>query len=328
MHTFRNMEYVHRPIPGRRYHTRLWRPLLAMAVCAIAALACEHLPLRADDDLPYRQQQDVVYGEVHGTGLLMDIFTPKGEANGLGIIDVVSGAWSSDRGKIRDHTLAQVYNIFCKRGYTVFAARPGSKSRYTGAEMDQNVKLAIRFAKQRAADYRIDPARLGITGASAGGHLATLAALTPIAARPLAKQAVDRLDTSVCAVAVFFPPTDFLEWQEGRPIDPGVLGPLLFVGGIRGHNDDEIRSAARAISPLHRVANPQPPFLLIHGDADRVVPLSQSRKLVDAINQAGGNAELIVKEGGGHPWLTISNEVGVIADWFDKRLRSAPETKP
>ena len=328
MHTFRNIDSIHRPLRSRRDHTRICRSLWAMAVCAIAAWACERSTLQADDGLPYRQQQDVVYAEVHGTGLLMDIFTPKGEANGLGIIDVVSGAWSSDRGKIRDHTLAQFYNIFCKRGYTVFAARPGSKSRYTGAEMDQNVKLAIRFAKQRAADYRIDPARLGITGASAGGHLATLAALTPVAHDLQNKQRIDQLDTSVCAVAVFFPPTDFLEWQEGKPIDPSVLGPLLFVGGIRGHNDDEIRSAAKAISPLHRVANPQPPFLLIHGDADKVVPLSQSRKLVEAINQAGGNAELIVKEGGGHPWLTISNEVGVMADWFDKRLRTTPETKP
>lgn len=319
---------THRFHGVRRPHTSAWHQLMAVAAWAILAFNSLRAETLADDDLPYRQQQDVVYAEVHGTGLLMDIFTPKGDGNGLGIIDVVSGAWSSDRGKIRDHTLAQFYNIFCKRGYTVFAARPGSKSRYTGAEMDQNVKLAIRFAKQRAADYRIDPARLGITGASAGGHLATLAALTPVAHHPQTAKAIDHLDTSVCAVAVFFPPTDFLEWQEGKPIDPGVLGPLLFVGGIRGHNDEEIRSAARAISPLHRVANPQPPFLLIHGDADKVVPLSQSKKLVDAINQAGGTAELIVKPGGGHPWLTISNEVGVMADWFDKRLRSAPETKP
>jgi len=84
-------------------------------------------PVRAQKSasLPYDQQMDVVYGEVHGTGLLMDIFTPKRKANGLGIIDVVSGAWHSDRGKIREHTLAQVYTIFCSRGYTVFAIRPG-----------------------------------------------------------------------------------------------------------------------------------------------------------------------------------------------------------
>jgi len=62
----------------------------------------------------YDQKMDVVYGEVHGTGLLMDVFTPKGKPNGLAIIDVVSGAYRSDRSKIRDHTLAQVYTIFLR----------------------------------------------------------------------------------------------------------------------------------------------------------------------------------------------------------------------
>src|SRR5438094_4504704 len=137
----------------------------------VAAVAAETAPN------PYEQRMDLVYGEVHGTGLLMDVFTPKGKANGLGIIDVVSGAYYSDRGKIREHTLAQVYATFCSRGYTVFALRPGSRTRYTGAEMGAHVKMGIRYVKLHAAEHKIDPERLGITGASAGGHLATLAAV-------------------------------------------------------------------------------------------------------------------------------------------------------
>ena len=78
---------------------------------------------------------------------------------------------------------------------------------------------------------------------------------------------------------------------------------------------------ARAISPLYQVNRPTIPFLLIHGDADEVVPLSHSKKLVDAILAEGGSAELIVKVGGGHPWLTLPNEVAVMADWFDKQLK-------
>ena len=276
----------------------------------------------ANDGLAYEQQQNVVYAEVHGTGLLMDIFTPTATPNGLAIVDVVSGAWYSDRGKIRDHTIAGVYEIFCSRGYVVFAARPGSKTRYTASEMDQHVKNAIRFTKENAERYGIDPDRIGITGASAGGHLATLAALTPAAAEPDAREALARHDTTVAAVGVFFPPTDFLNWSDDQPIDPKVLGPLLFVGGAEGHADAEIQEAVRQISPLYRVAKPTAPFLLIHGDADPLVPLSQSEKLVDAINHAGGSAELIVKQGGGHPWLTIPVEVKVLADWFDKQLRN------
>src|SRR6476661_4648314 len=77
--------------------------------------------------LSYDQKMDVVCGEVHGTGLLMDVFTPKGKANGLAVIDVVSGAFFSDRGKIREHAMGRIYQIFCARGYTVFALRPGSR---------------------------------------------------------------------------------------------------------------------------------------------------------------------------------------------------------
>src|ERR1051326_8754971 len=126
----------------------------------------------------YDQKIDVVYGEAYGTGLLLDVFTPKQNANGLGIVDVVSGAYYSNRGKIRDHIRAQVYTTFCAHGYTVFAIRPGSRPRYTVLEMAEHVQTGIRYVKTHASEYEIDPERLGLTGASAGGHLATLAAVT------------------------------------------------------------------------------------------------------------------------------------------------------
>ena len=119
---------------------------------------------------------------------------------------------------------------------------------------------------------------------------------------------------------MFFPPTDFLDWDGNKAIRLEVLGPLLFVGGANGHSEDEIKEAAKAISPLYRVGKPTIPFLLIHGDADNVVPLSQSKKLIEALKKAGGSAELIIKPGGGHPWLTLPQEVKVLADWFDKQL--------
>jgi acetyl esterase/lipase len=282
----------------------------------------------ANEGPGFVQTQDVVFAEVHGTGLLMDVFTPTGTANGKAIVDIASGAWYSDRGKIRDHTLAQVYSTFCGRGYVVFAIRPGSKTRYTALEMDQHVKLAIRHVKENATKYNIDANKLGLTGASAGGHLATLAALTPVASDPNAKNKLDRHDTSVAAVAVFFPPTDFLGWRDGKMVDPKVLGPLLAVGAssakevvLNGKSDEELNELAKAISPLYQVQKPTIPFLLIHGDADEVVPLSHSQKLVKAIRSAGGSAELIGKEGGGHPWPTLPVEVAVMADWFDKQLK-------
>lgn len=290
----------------------------ALAVVGIA-WSTAWIANAAQESSIYQQKMDVVYGEVHGTGLLMDVFVPTGKTNGLGIVDVASGAWYSDRGKIRDHARAGMYDIFCSHGYTVFAVRPGSVSRYTTSEMAQNVKTGIRWVKEHSAEFGIAPDRLGLTGASAGGHLAALAALTPEQAQTNARNPLLRHDTHVKAVGVFFPPTDFLDWN-GRQAPMIILGQLLFVGGAAGRTEDEIRREATAVSPALQVKGVSPPFLVFHGDADPLVPLQQSQKLVGALKSAGGDAELIVKKGGGHPWPTIAEEVELMAKWFDKHL--------
>jgi len=296
-----------------------------LAVCACLTILISPAVVAQDSSAtPYDQKVDVVYGEAHGTGLLMDVFTPKEKPNGLAIIDVVSGSYYSDRRKIRDHTLAQLYKIFCSRGYTVFAIRPGSRTRYTGLEMEEHVQTGIRYVKQHAAEYKIDPERLGLTGASAGGHLATLAAVTPAEGKPDAGEPALRYSTRVRAAAVFFPPTDFLDW-DGKPANKKTLGDLFFLGGIQGHSEEEIKERARQLSPALLVKAMPIPFLIIHGDADPLVPLQQSQKMVEALKAAGGSAELIVKKGGGHPWPTLPEEVKIMADWFDQHL---PETKP
>ncbi len=82
----------------------------------------------------------------------------------------------------------------------------------------------------------------------------------------------------------------------------------------------EVTQMLKQISPARLVTANAPPFLLIHGDADQVVPLQQSELMLAALKQANVPAELIVKKGGGHPWLTIHEEVQVIAEWFDKQL--------
>ncbi|MCC6489519.1 MAG: prolyl oligopeptidase family serine peptidase [Candidatus Hydrogenedentes bacterium] len=289
---------------------------LAVVLFCVAAVSAA-----AQEELPYTQQENVVYAEIHGTGLLADIYKPKGDSNGLGVIDVVCGAWHSDRGKINDHTKAQVFSIFCSKGYTVFAMRPGSVSKYTGEEMRENVLTAIRWVKSKASEYGVDPNRLGMLGASAGGHLATLAAVTPEEADPAAKDPLKHADTRVKAVAVFFPPTDLAEMIAGSPNLSETISNLLFAGGVEGHTPEEIQEKAIAISPSRQVkSGALPPFLLIHGDADPLVPLRQSELFVDAVKAAGGQAELIVKPGGAHPWPTLPEEVAVMAEWFDKQL--------
>jgi len=266
----------------------------------------------ADDSAkPYTQQKDVVIVQSHGVAITMDVFTPTENSNGLGIIDVASGGWSSDRGKIKDHDMAQVYNIFCGRGYTMFAVRPGSSSRFSAHDMVNHLESAIREIQKNAKQYGIDPDRMSITGASAGGHLASLVAV--------------RQKVNLVAAGVFFPPTDFLEYGKLK-IDPSkdsrmskIARALAYPDRGADLTDEEITEQLTAISPALQVTEGAPPFLLIHGDADPLVPLQQSQKLLAALKAKNVPAELIIKEGGGHPWLTIPVEVAKMADWFDKQ---------
>src|SRR4029450_9958097 len=188
-------------------------------------------------EAPYVQKENEVYGEVHGVGLLMDIFAPRGKGNGLGIVDVISGAWYSDRGKIRDHMRARTFDILCGKGYTAFASRPGSVTKFSAPEMLANLNTGIRWVKEHAKEYGVDAERLGMMGASAGGHLACLAAVTAEDGKADGGKTAtstgvkggagetaraDGRKTArsrrVKGAAVFFPPTDFLNWG-GKAID-------------------------------------------------------------------------------------------------------------
>lgn len=291
------------------------RPL-AFAICLLCAA-----PVFAAS-LPYEQNQDLVYAEPDGIGLLMDVFVPTGRKNGLAIVDIASGAWHSDRGKIRDHQMAKMYDVFCGKGYTVFAIRPGSRSRFTAEEMVRNVKTGIRWVKAHADEYGIDADRLGLSGASAGGHLAAMTVVTREDGRPDAKDRLARLSTDVAAVGIFFPPTNFIQWGEGKP-DLNQLGDILFHGGIDCQSEAEIEEKARAISPGLLVNGPTPPFLIWHGDADPLVPLQQSEFFVEKLKAAGTDVEFHIKPGGGHPWMTIPEEVAMMGDWFDGKLVGA-----
>ena len=276
--------------------------------------------------LPFTQHENIVYAEIHGVGLLMDVFTPQGEKNGLGIIDVISGSWHSDRGKVRDHLRVQTFHILCRKGYTVFAIRPGSMTKFSAPEMLSHLNQGIRWVKEHAPEYGIDPERLGLMGASAGGHLACLAAVTAEDGPVDPSNGSPGISTRVKATAVFFPPTDFLMYGDKR-IDVHVddrLGQLVrrlaFTHGLRNETADEVTQLVTQISPARLVTVQAPPFLLIHGDADPIVPLQQSETMYDSLKRAGVSADLIVKKGGGHPWLTMHEEVQIMADWFDQQL--------
>ena len=277
-------------------------------------------------------QTQRIYAEAHGTGLVMDVLGPAGPANGAAILDVVSSGWQCDRVVYNEHLGFGLCDALCARGFTVFAMLPGSSDLFTGVEMVRHVHAAIRHVRAHAKEFAINPVRLGLVGASAGGHLATLAALTPHPARPESRDAWRRPGTTVNAVAAFFPPADLVNFGGVRldryHIEGLNVAGLLFRGGLTGRTQPEILARLEELSPVrvaaqfcerHPDAVP-PPLKLFHGTADRVVPLDQSERLRDAWRAAGGRAELQTREAADHAWTDNDAELGQTAAWFEETL--------
>lgn len=278
----------------------------------------------AENEAPYRQTQNILYGETDGIGLLMDVFVPvqpQGPGQGLGLVCITSGAWKADRGMMEAHQRIGIFDVLCGHGYTVFAVRPGSLSAFTAEQMLSHAGAGIRYVKGHAAEYGIDPDRLGLTGLSAGGHLALLAAMRAEPANPAAEEALERLGTGVQAVGVFCPATNFLDWN-GQKYGLNLMEwKLAFRDGAEGKTEAQKEAAAKAISPFFQVKAGLPPFMLIHGDADSVIPVQQSISLAKALQDAGNRVQLIIKEGADHSWPTIREEMEKMAQWFDGQLR-------
>jgi len=202
-----------------------------------------------------------------------------------------------------------------------------SQPKFAIPEIVADVHRAVRFVRANARTYGVRPNRIGILGSSSGGHL-VLSIATQGAAGPAdAKDPVERESSAVQAAACFFPPTDFLNY--GRPgicgVGAGPLAPLQAAFGPRALDPQERLSLGREISPIYFVTARLPPTLIIHGDADTVVPLQQSESFVQRAKAAGAaNVQLIIRPGKGHGWGDFwrsREDVTAFADWFDRYLR-------
>lgn len=275
---------------------------------------------------PYRQTMNVVFAEAHGIGLLMDVFTPatsEGPGRGRGIICVASGGWTSDRTMVQNYESGGVFAALCERGYTVFAVRPGSLTAFTVEQMLDHLSASIRYIKAHASEFSVDPARLGLIGVSAGGHLTCLSAARPLAADPEAPDMEARWDTGVQAAVAFCPPTDFLDWNGTKYGLDLMEWRLIPRNGVFGMSTQEIDEAVAAISPARLPWSGAPPLLLVHGDADELVPLQQSTSLAESLQNAGADVHLEIVPGAIHSWDLVIGGLDAMASWFDRWLAAA-----
>jgi acetyl esterase/lipase len=302
------------------------RSLLA----AFAALALAPAAF-AQPNAEYTRTEDVIYGRKYGLALTMDVFAPKDKAraNGKGIVWCVSGGWFSAKpGGIGPG------QEFVNRGYTVFAVVHGSTPKFTIPEVLDDMSRAVRFVRANAEKYHVDPDKLGITGGSAGGHLSLMQGCAPRPGNPEAHDPVERQSSKVAAVACYYPPTDFLNYGKpgeialGEGTLKGFRPPFDFWERDKDTNklvviadEDRRKAIGKQISPAYHVTKESAPALLIHGDADVLVPIQQSELMVAKFKENGVPCELVVRKGAGHGGPQFANDAKLLADWFDKYLK-------
>ena len=287
-----------------------------LAACLAFLLAAPLL--QAEDHAAFKRKDDVIYGHKSGLALTMDVFQPQ-HSNGLGIIFILSSGWMS----FQDMFPPEFYDPLLKRGYTVFAVAHGSQPKFHIPEMMQDMHRAVRFIRFRAARFGIDPNRIGVSGMSAGGHLALVLATQGGPGDAEAKDPVERQSSAVQAAACFFPPTDFLNYggSHSNVATASVMALVKPAFGAIPSDPEEARKYGESISPVYFLTSNLPPTLIIHGNADKVVPIQQSLSFRDKALALGDKVEVRVKQGQGHGWLDFQPDMEIFADWFDQYLK-------
>ena len=240
-----------------------------------------------------RALQDVEFGKAAGERLLMDAYIPEGPGPFPAAIIVHGGAWvtGDKRGTVRP-----LFEPLAQGGYAWFSINyrlmrgtdpaslisPASIAALTGAIED--VRAATEFVRTHAADYSVDPQRIVLIGESAGAHLVSMAALKP------------NPGGQVRGVVAFYSPSDLIALIENSNRIPPALRQA-----VKGSPFEAILTAGlRDLSPRTWVRKDAPPFLLIHGTGDTLVPLQQSVDMCASLEAAGAACELVRVDGGGH----------------------------
>lgn len=275
--------------------------MLAIAFCAHAAAGADgNMPLREilrRARLPGDAQRlrDLQYAKVGDTALRLDLFLPTGkDANGRPVVVWIHGGGWRAGDKANCPAVGLVNDGF---------AVASINYRLTGISSHpaqiEDCKGAIRWLRAHAEKYNLDPNRFGVAGASAGGHLAALLG-TSGGVKELEGNVGDNLDQSsrVQAVLDCCGPADLVEMlkrKQRRRNDPNSPESKLLGGPIAERMD-----LGKAASPVTYVDPNDPPFLIIHGDSDPVVPLEQAKIMHAALQKAGVPSELMILKNFGH----------------------------
>lgn len=266
-------------------------------------------------------ERNIVYGMVSGTALLGDLYRPH-NPNGIGLIHISGSGWHAprtyDARPLKESAHVEIYvHPLAARGFTVFTInhRAAPTFRYPAALHD--AQRAMRFFRHNAANYGIDPARIGAIGGSSGGHLVSMLGVLDGVGDAVSDDPVERESAKIQCAVTRAAPVDLMRRESmgrlvafmGRVVDDVPAEDLLY----------------RDASPISHVSADAPPFLLFHGTQDEVVRFEQSTWMQDALSAQGVPVRLIPVEGAGHGpempgAINPPDLMGGIATWFEEYL--------
>lgn len=293
------------------------------------------LPNNPNMDGQVKLVRDVIYSTAAGEKLPLTLLIPwnvddetaKKEKKPL-IVFVQGSAWTTPD---RDFELPQL-SAFARKGYVV--ATVVHRDRRKGCPFPaflQDVKCAIRYLRKNADLYGIDPEKVAVWGTSSGGNAALLVGLTGDDPKYKTEEYQEYSDC-VNAVAECFGPTDLfamagsvdvgqLKAEAAKAEEPSEVLALMMQ--LSGGDISRFEQVARDMSPIYQVEKGKkvPPFLLIHGDADPVVPFEQMTSLYYKMLEYGYSAEAWQIEGAVHEGNFWSDAVyRVVEEFLQKNL--------
>jgi acetyl esterase/lipase len=287
-----------------------------------------------------RVDSNVIYGMYSGLALLLDMYAPE-KPNGYAVIFINGSGWSAplayDAEPLKNKNEVRNYlTALLDRGYTVFSVNHRATPRFLHPAAVEDIQRATRFIRYHAQRFGIIRDRIGAAGVSSGGHLVALLGVLDGTGDAQDADPINRESAKVQCVVAFEAPLDLLN-GDARP---GAFHPYLGVAASTGPSmlpktSVEYRKFEDA-SPIHHVTRDDPPFLLVHGDADQIVPFKHSELMEQALRAAGVEVKLLRVPGGGHgasfrgpSFRSADNWPDYTAEmvrWFDSHLASAAPT--
>ena len=318
-----------------------WSGVVAMGIFAQQALAdAQQLPGYTEGAQVIkvegaRQQIDqisgVVYSQIHSTRavrqLHMSLLVPRNNDLKPAIVYYPGGGFTS-----ADHEkFFEMRSALAEAGFVVAAVEYRVVPDKFPAPVEDG-KAAIRYLRAHASDYGIDPDRIGVLGDSAGGYLSQMVGVTN---GETSFDKGDYLDQSsdVQAAVTIYGISDLLSIGEGFSPEvqqvhqsPAATEALIVHGPafakFAGASISSDREKSLAASPMGHLDGAMPPFLIMHGSADKLVSPLQSKQLFEALRAKGDKADYIRVEGAGHGDLFWYQQpvIDKVVDWFKATL--------